>query len=286
MEIKTFFHKDTYTFTHIVYDQLTKDAILIDPVLDYDPGSSSITYNYVMDLAAFIRKEALELHWIIESHVHADHLSGAQYLKENFSTSKIGVSNGVLKVQKTFCALYNLKELATDGSQFDRLFEDGEIVEAGSLALKFIHTPGHTPACMSTLISDSLFVGDSLFIPDFGTGRCDFPDGSASDLYHSIHEKIYTLPDETRIFVGHDYQPGGRPLRWETSVAESKKENIQLRQETTKEEFVEFRTTRDKQLNAPKLLLSSLQVNINAGLLPKPEGNQTRYLKIPLTIQK
>jgi glyoxylase-like metal-dependent hydrolase (beta-lactamase superfamily II) len=286
MKIKFFFHQDTFSFSYIVYDQATKDAILIDPVLDYEQAASCIKYDYVKELADFILQEALLLHWIIETHIHADHISGAQYFKEKFSNSKIGISSKVVQVQKTFCSLYNLAEIATDGSQFDRLFEDGEIHVAGSLNLKFIHTPGHTPSCMSIHISNCLFVGDSLFIPDFGTGRCDFPDGSASELYSSVHDKIYQLPDQTRLFVGHDYQPGGRPLRWETSIAESKKENIQLCHETTKKDFIEFRTARDKSLNAPKLLLASLQININAGILPKVEDNDKRYLKIPLTLQK
>jgi glyoxylase-like metal-dependent hydrolase (beta-lactamase superfamily II) len=283
MEIKTFFHQDSFTFSYVVYDKSSKDAILIDPVLDYDAGSSSISYEFADDLINFILGEGLSLHWILETHIHADHISSSQYIKNKFSNAKVGISSGVVQVQETFKSTYNFKEMKTDGSQFEQLFSDGQKLEAGSLKLEFIHTPGHTPSCMCILIEDSLFAGDSLFIPDFGTGRCDFPNGSASDLYDSIHKKLYQLPDSTKVFVGHDYQPGGRQLRYETSISESKRENIQLRTETTKKEFIEFRTSRDKLLKAPKLLLPSIQINMQAGLLPTPEDNRMSYLKIPIS---
>ncbi|MBT7609956.1 MAG: MBL fold metallo-hydrolase [Bacteriovoracaceae bacterium] len=284
MEVKTFFHQDTFTFSYIAYDKSSKDAVLIDPVMDYDPYSSKISYEFADELLNFIMKERLILHWIIETHIHADHITSSQYINNKFLNAKTAVSSGVLKVQDTFSHLYNLKEMKTDGSQFDRLFEDGETVDVGSLKLEFIHSPGHTPSCMCILIGDVLFSGDSLFIPDFGTGRCDFPDGSASDLYDTISKKLYTLPDSTKVYVGHDYQPGGRKLRYETSILESKRENVQLSAETKKEEFIEFRSSRDKLLKVPKLLFTSVQINIQAGLLPEPEDNRTSYLKIPILI--
>jgi glyoxylase-like metal-dependent hydrolase (beta-lactamase superfamily II) len=257
--------------------------VIIDPVLDYDKGSSRVGYQFADDLVNFLKAENLNLHYIIETHVHADHMSSAQYLKSKFPTAKTAISTKITTVQKTFSEIYNFTDLPTDGSQFDCLFSDGDEIKAGSLSLKVIHTPGHTPTCMSILIGDCLFTGDSLFIPDFGTGRCDFPNGSAEELFLSVSNKLYILPDDTRVFVGHDYQPNGRELRSETSISESKNDNIQLTALTTKDEFVEFRTERDKQLSAPALLLPSIQVNIQAGHLPKLETNGVRYLKIPIT---
>jgi glyoxylase-like metal-dependent hydrolase (beta-lactamase superfamily II) len=284
MEVKVFFHQESYTFSYIVYDKASKDAVLIDPVMDYEQGSSTLSHVFANDLVNFIIKEGLTLHWILETHIHADHITASAYIKEKFSSAKTAISDGVKQVQETFSKLYNLKDMKVDGSQFDKLCSDNETLSAGSITLKFLHTPGHTPSCMSILILDMLFTGDSLFIPDFGTGRCDFPNGSANDLYHSVHNKLYTLPESTKVYVGHDYQPGGRSLRFETTILESKRENIQLRDETTEREFVEFRIARDRLLKAPKLLLPSIQVNIGAGVLPVPENNHTRYLKIPINI--
>ncbi|MFT5450792.1 MAG: glyoxylase-like metal-dependent hydrolase (beta-lactamase superfamily II) [Enterobacterales bacterium] len=283
MDIKTFYHKDSSAFTYIVYSQQSKDAVIIDPVLDYDKASSKVGYQFADDLVGFIKTANLNLHYIIETHIHADHLSSAQYIKSKFPHAKTAISTKITTVQKTFKEIYNFTDLLTDGSQFDCLLNDGEEVKAGSLNLKIIHTAGHTPTCMSILVEGCLFTGDSLFIPDFGTGRCDFPNGSAEELFLSVSNKLYTLPDETRVFVGHDYQPNGRELRHETSILESKNENIQLTTSTSKDEFVAFRTARDKQLSTPALLLPSIQVNIQAGHLPIPESNGVRYLKIPIT---
>jgi len=283
MDIKTFYHQESSTFTHVVYNQQSKDAVIIDPVLDYDKASSMVGYQFADDLVDFLKAANLKLHYIIETHVHADHLSSAQYIKSKFPSAKTAISTKITIVQQTFSEIYNFTELSTDGSQFDCLFSDGDEIKAGSLSLKIIHTPGHTPTCMSILIEGCLFTGDSLFIPDFGTGRCDFPNGSAEELFLSVSNKLYTLPDDTRVFVGHDYQPNGRELRSETSILESKSENIQLTTSTSKDEFVAFRTQRDKLLSAPALLLPSIQVNIQAGHLPIPEANGVRYLKIPIT---
>jgi glyoxylase-like metal-dependent hydrolase (beta-lactamase superfamily II) len=206
--------------------------------------------------------------YIIDTHAHADHFSGAQVLKARHK-AKIGIGSNVTKVQETFNPIFDMgDEFATDGSQFDLLLKDGDTLPLGQLTIKAIHTPGHTPACASYLIEDAIFTGDALFMPDSGTGRCDFPNGSAADMYESIHEKLYKLSDETRVFVGHDYQPGGREMKWETTIGES----IKLREE------------RDRTLAMPTLILPSIQVNISAGRLPQPHFNGIAYLKIPLNV--
>lgn len=284
MQVEHFYDIDTYTLTYLVYDAKTKDAVLIDPVLNYEANSSTISFQQLELIKSFIDQLSLNLHYSIETHAHADHLSSSVYLKKYFPQIKIGISKNITKVQSVFKDIFNFKNLKTDGSQFDLLFSENEVIQAGSINIKIIETPGHTPACTSLLIEDMLFTGDSLFMPDYGTGRCDFPAGCSSDLYNSVHNKIYTLPEETKIFVGHDYQPGGRELKYQTTVKESKEQNIQLKYNTTKEEFIEFRNKRDKTLNAPKLLLQSVQVNINAGHFQEAEDNKTHYLKIPLTL--
>jgi len=281
MKIEAQFHQDSFTLTYIVYDETTKDAVVIDPVLDYSPNSSTWATEAVDKIQGFVEKEGLNLKLILDTHAHADHLSGAQELKKRFPEAPYGIGKEIIQVQEVFKGIYNLKSLKTDGSQFDKLFGDGETVKAGSLEFKVIHTPGHTPACYSYLIEDCLFTGDALFMPDFGTGRCDFPKGSAADLYETIHEKLYSLPDETRVFVGHDYQPGGRELKYETSIGESKSKNKQLTAGTSREEFIKFRSERDAVLDAPRLLLPSIQVNIDGARFPSPEDNGTMYLKIP-----
>lgn len=281
MQIKVLFHKDTFTLTYIVYDEATKDAVVIDPVLDYNPNSSTYSTDFIDLIEDELGKLGLTLHLILDTHVHADHMTGAQILKDRFPMARYGIGETIGIVQSTFKQIYNLPELASDGRQFDLLFKEGEGFEAGSLSFTPIHTPGHTPACYSYLIEDCLFTGDALFMPDFGTGRCDFPKGSADDLYHTIHEKLYKLPEETRVFVGHDYSPGGRDLKWETSIGESKKANIQLGDSTGKDEFLQFRKERDRALDTPRLLYPSIQFNINGGKFPKPESNGKMYLKIP-----
>jgi len=285
-EVKAFFDDPTSTMTYIVYDSSSKDAILIDPVLNYDPNSGKISFESLNEVEEFVKKQDLKLRCSLETHAHADHLSGAYYLKKRFPETKVGIGENIVKVQKLFSEVFNMKDLKTDGSQFDFLLSDGEELKAGTLTLKTIHTPGHTPACSSYLVGDALFAGDTLFMPDFGTARVDFPAGSAHDLYDSIHNKLYALPDDTRVFVGHDYQPGGRKLEFETTIKEEKEKNIQIPAGTSEEKYTKFRSERDAKLDAPRLLLPSIQVNIAGGELPAPEDNEVRYIKTPLKIQE
>ena len=282
MRIQSFYDENTFTFTYIVFDENSRDALILDPVLDFDPLAISISYESAHRLLNFIKANELNIHYILETHAHADHLSSSQYLKEKFPNAKLAVGENIKIVQETFKPIFNFENLKTDGSQFDYLLKDNEVVSAGSIEFKIIFTPGHTPACTSILIEDNLFTGDSIFMPDYGTGRCDFPAGSASDLYHSIKNKIYTLPDDTKIFVGHDYAPGGREVLFQTTVGESKKNNIQLKETTTQDEFIKFRQDRDITLSPPKLLYQSVQVNIDAGKLPAKERNGMSYLKSPI----
>jgi glyoxylase-like metal-dependent hydrolase (beta-lactamase superfamily II) len=282
MKVETFFDKATFTLTYIVYDSKTKDSILIDPVLDYNPGSSKVSTESVEGVSKFIKENHLNLHLIMETHAHADHLSGAPELKKRFPNAKTAIGEKITLVQSTFSKAFNFKGFKSDGSQFDLLLKDGETVEAGSIKIKVIATPGHTPACTSFLIDDMVFTGDSLFMPDFGTGRCDFPAGDAGVMYDSIMNRLYKLPDSTKVYTGHDYQPGGRELKYQSTIAEEKEKNIHLKKSTSREAYVEFRTSRDKTLQAPNLLLQSIQVNINAGHLPPKEDNGVSYLKIPI----
>ncbi len=281
--VKEFFDKATWTLTYVVFDPATKDAVILDPVWDYDQASSKMTTDSADKVLDFTKLNKLNVHYILETHAHADHVSGSQILKKNIPGAKIGIGARIADVQNVFKTVFNLDpNFKTDGSQFDLLLDEGKTLQAGSLNIETIYTPGHTPACGTYVIGDAVFTGDALFMPDYGTGRCDFPAGSAGDLYSSVHDKIYKLPDHFRVFVGHDYQPNGRPLAFETTIGEEKRKNIQLNAETTKESFVEFRNKRDKMLAAPRLLLPSVQVNIDAGHLPKAEENGTRYLKIPV----
>ncbi len=282
MEVKAFFHEDSSTLTYVVWDRQTNDAVVIDPVLDFDPLAWSVGTHSAREVLEFVDANDLEVHWILDTHAHADHLSGMDVFKRSLGTST-AISTRIRTVQSFFKSAFNLPaHFPIDGSQFDRLVEDGEILEAGSLRVRAIHTPGHTPACMTCHIGEALFTGDTLFMPDFGTGRCDFPAGSVSDLYHSVMDKLYTLPPETRVFVGHDYQPGGRELQYQTTIGESRNHNKQLRHDTTEDEFARFRSQRDAQLKPPRLILQSLQVNINAGRLPEPEVGDRRFFKMPL----
>lgn len=283
LRVKEFFDKATWTLTYVAFDDVSKDAIVVDPVWDYDPGSSKLSTESADSVLAFVKENNLKVHYILETHAHADHISGSQVLKQKLPGSKIGIGARITDVQKVFKEVFNLNpNFATDGSQFDLLLNETELLTAGSLVIKTIFTPGHTPACSSYLIGDALFTGDSLFMPDYGTGRCDFPAGSANDLYTSVHEKLYKLPDTTKVFVGHDYMPNGRGVEFESTIGESKMKNIQLKIETPREEFVNFRKNRDKTLAAPRLLLPSVQINIDAGSLPVADDNGTRYLKIPV----
>lgn len=282
MIVKTFYDEQTFTLSYIVYDELTKDSIIIDPVWDYDPKASKTSTISFEKIDQFIQEKQLIPHYCLETHAHADHLSASVLVKQKYPHIKLAISEDIKIVQDVFKGIFNMKSLETDGSQFDELLTDNQILTAGSIEVKVMKTPGHTPACMSFLIEDNLFTGDALFMPDYGTGRCDFPKGSATDLYNSITKKIYSLPDNTKIFVGHDYQPNGRELKWETTVGESKQNNKQLNEKVSKEEFINMRQQRDATLNAPVLLLQSVQVNINAGKLPESEDNNRKYLKIPI----
>ncbi|MCA9541258.1 MAG: MBL fold metallo-hydrolase [Myxococcales bacterium] len=285
MQIQSFFDTRTYTMTYVVFDPKTHDAVVIDPVLDYEPVGSKVFTESVENVVRFIEDKGLKLHAILETHAHADHLSGSQVLKRHFPGAQLVIGRRITEVQRLFKRVFDLPEdFPTDGRQFDHLLDDGEIYQAGTVAVRTVYTPGHTPACASYLIDDALFTGDALFMPDQGTGRCDFPGGSATDLYRSITERIYDLPDETRIFVGHDYQPGGRAVAFESTVAEQKATNTQLPAGMTEKEFVERRTARDVTLAAPKLLYQSVQVNVDAGALPRRAANEMRYLKIPVNV--
>lgn len=285
MHIEAIYDPDTSTLTYVVYDVESKDAVVIDPVLDYDPAASKVTHGSVDRVTEFLRQHELKLGMILETHAHADHLSGSQLLKRRFDGAPVAIGRDITKVQSVFKKIFDLPdEFATDGSQFDRLLEDGELVQVGALEFEVIATPGHTPACSSYRFEDALFTGDALFMPDMGTGRCDFPAGSADDLYDSITRRIYSLPETTRVFVGHDYQPGGRDLAYESTVGEQMRSNVQLPADRGREAYVEFRESRDSGLAAPRLLFQSVQVNVDAGRLPKPAANETRYLKIPINV--
>ncbi len=281
--VKVFFDQATWTLTYVVYDEDSRDAIIIDPVWDYDQASSRLSNISAKDVAEFVKEGNLRVHYILETHAHADHVSGSQVLKELFPQALVGIGANITLVQKVFKDVFGLDaSFPTDGRQFDILLSEGQVLKAGTLEIKTLFTPGHTPACASYVIGESVFTGDALFMPDYGTGRCDFPAGSAADLYDSVHEKLYKLPDHYQVFVGHDYQPNGRNMLYQSTIGHEKAQNIQLNATTTREDFVQFRTNRDRSLAAPRLLLPSVQVNIDAGHLPEAAENGTSYLRIPL----
>ena len=286
MIIEPFFDPRTSTLTYVVFDRLTRDALVIDPVLDYDPVGSLVSTDSLDRVTAFLHAEQLHLRVLLETHAHADHMSGSQVLRARFAGAPVAIGERIREVQATFKQIFDLgDEFVPDGRQFDRLLGDAETVVAGSLEVRVLATPGHTPACVSYLVGDAVFTGDALFMPDYGTGRCDFPRGSASALHHSITEVLYRLPDATRVFVGHDYQPGGRALACESTIGEQKLLNIQLPAGRSHADFVAFRQARDRGLAAPLLLYPSLQVNIHAGHLPAPvRANGAPYLKIPIFV--
>ena len=280
-DIKAFFDEATFTVTYVVSDPATRKAAVIDPVLDYDPASGRTTTKSADDVIEHVREHGFDVDWILETHVHADHLSGAPYLQEQLG-GKTAIGAGVTAVQETFKNVFNAADLAIDGSQFDQLFTDGDTFAIGGIEARVIATPGHTPACVTYVIGDAAFVGDTLFMPDFGTARTDFPGGSAALLYQSIR-KILALPEDTRLFMCHDYKAPGRDVyAWETTVAEQRDHNVHIDKTVTEATFVERRERRDKQLGMPKLLLPAIQVNMRAGQLPAPEDNDIRYMKIPL----
>lgn len=286
MNIRPFFDKRTSTLTYVVYDPRSRDAIVIDPVLDYDAGASATSTESVEQVVRFLNELQLKLHYVLETHAHADHLSGSQWIKKACPNVKVAIGRRITLVQETFKKVFELPDaFAANGSQFDLLLDETGTLRAGTVAVSLMFTPGHTAACGTYKIEDALFTGDALFMPDSGTGRCDFPGASAEELYDSITRRIYAEPDSTRIFVCHDYQPGGRELRYETTVGEEKRHNVALNGSTTREQFVAFRNRRDAELPAPKLLFQSVQVNIDAGRLPEPE-RETRFLKIPLNVFK
>jgi glyoxylase-like metal-dependent hydrolase (beta-lactamase superfamily II)/rhodanese-related sulfurtransferase len=281
MQIQAFYDDQTSTLTYVVFDPASHDAVVIDPVLDYDVLASTTATSSLEKVADFARDRELRLHYVLETHAHADHLSGSQWLKERFG-ARIAIGERIREVQETFKDVLDLAHLATDGSQFDRLLQDGDVIEAGTLRIEVIATPGHTPACVTYRIGDALFTGDALFMHDYGTGRCDFPRGSADALYDSVARRLYTLPDSMRVYPAHDYQPGGRAVAWETTIGRSKQENPQLCATTTREEFVAMRTARDRTLKQPRLLYPSVQVNIDGGRLPPKRANGRRYLTTPI----
>jgi glyoxylase-like metal-dependent hydrolase (beta-lactamase superfamily II) len=280
-DVKAFFDEATFTVSYVVSDPATNRAAVIDPVLDYDSASGRTSTRSADGMIAYLRASNLGVDWIIETHVHADHLSGAPYLKEQVG-GQTGIGSNVTAVQSAFRDIFNIKDLAADGSQFDHLFVSGESFRVGDIDAEVIATPGHTPACVTYVIGDSAYVGDTLFMPDFGTARTDFPGGSAEKLYNSI-QKILSLPDSTRLFMCHDYKaPGRDDYAWETSVKEQRDNNIHINKTVSEAAFVELREGRDAELGMPKLILASIQVNIRAGQFPDPEDNGVRYLKTPI----
>ena len=282
--VKTFFDRVTNNASHVVRDPDGSACAIIDSVLNFDLASGRTSTDSADAIISHIREEGLRTDWILETHVHADHLTAAPYLKDQLG-GQVGIGAGVVAVQETFAAIYHTGgDFAPDGSQFDHLFGDGETFPIGGLSATVMHTPGHTPACVTYIIGDAAFTGDTFFMPDAGTSRCDFPGGSARQLYQSL-QRILSLPEETRLFVNHDYgAEGARAVAWETSVADQKKNNIHVGGGTSEEDFVAMRETRDATLSMPKLILPAIQVNMRAGHLPDPEDNGTRYLKIPLNL--
>ncbi|MSR15204.1 MAG: MBL fold metallo-hydrolase [Gammaproteobacteria bacterium] len=280
-QVRPFFDKTTGTYTYVVYDGVSRRAAIIDPVLDYDHRSGRTHTTSCDAVIAFVGQESLTVDWILETHAHADHLSGAVLLKGKMA-GKIGIGANISTVQATFKRIFNLESaLAVDGSQFDRLFADGEEFQVGELAARTYAVPGHTPACVAYHIDDSLFVGDTLFMPDCGSARCDFPGGDARTLYRSIR-RLLSQPEETRLFVCHDYPPAGRDAQCETTVGAQRAANIHVHDGISEEAFVTMRSTRDKTLDMPLLIIPAIQVNIRAGAWPAAEENGTVYLKIPI----
>ena len=281
-EVTPFFDDATNTFSYVVADPATKRCAVIDAVLDYDPASGRTHRRSADAIVAFVRERGLEVEWLLETHVHADHLSAAPYLQERLG-GKLAIGEEIRTVQEVFGKIFNAgTEFQRDGSQFDRLFKDGDSFAVGTIPARAIHTPGHTPACMTYVIGDAAFVGDTLFMPDAGTARADFPGGDARQLYRSIR-KIFALPDETRLFLCHDYKaPGRDAYRCETTVGEEKRRNVHVREGVSEDEFVALRTARDKTLSLPRLIIPSVQVNMRGGRLPPPEDNGVSYLKVPV----
>ena len=283
-EVTPFFDEATNTYSYVVADPATGQCAIVDSVLDYDPNAGRTDTRSADQIIVLVRGRGYRVEWILETHVHADHLSAAPYLKEKVG-GQIAIGENIVTVQETFGKIFNAgTEFQRDGSQFDRLLKDGDSFSVGSIPARVIHTPGHTPACVTYVIGDAAFVGDTIFMPDYGTARCDFPGGDAGQLYRSI-QKIFALPDETRLFMCHDYKaPGRDDYRYETTVGEQRRHNVHVHEGVSEDEFVRMRTERDRTLRMPRLILPSVQVNMRAGELPPPEDNGVRYLKIPLDL--
>ncbi|MBL4758817.1 MAG: MBL fold metallo-hydrolase [Rhizobiales bacterium] len=280
-EVKSFFDPATNTISYVVKDPGSQSCAVIDTVMDMDYAAGRITHEHADEIIAFIKDNKLDLEWLIETHVHADHLSAAPYIQEKIG-GKIGISKNITIIQDTFGKVFNEgTEFRRDGSQFDKLFDDGDEYMIGTMAVFVIHTPGHTPACMTHVIGDATFVGDTLFMPDGGSARADFPGGDAGELYDSI-QKILTLPDQMRLFICHDYGPNGRDIRWETNVADERANNIHIGGGTSREDFIAMRTARDDTLNMPTLIIPSLQVNMRGGKMPPEDDDGNTFLKVPV----
>jgi len=279
-----FFDPDTATISYVVIDPATKAAAIIDSVLDFNQAAGRTSTKSADKLITCVRDAGAKVDWIIETHIHADHLTAAPYLQRALG-GRIVIGRHVMEVQDTFRRIYNADgDFAADGSQFDKLLGDGDEFALGAIPARAMHTPGHTPACMSYLIGDALFVGDTMFMPDYGTARCDFPGGDARQLYRSVH-KLFALPDATRMFLCHDYLPSGRTeFCWETTVGAQKAGNIHVKLGTSEDDFVAMREAKDKKLDMPRLILPAVQVNMRAGHMPQEEANGTAYLKVPLNV--
>jgi glyoxylase-like metal-dependent hydrolase (beta-lactamase superfamily II) len=282
--VDAFFDPATFTYSYVVTDPSSQRCAIIDSVLDYDPASGRTSFSSADRLIHFVKEHALKVDWLLETHVHADHLSAAPYLKRELG-GRLAIGENITTVQDTFGKLFNAgTEFATDGRQFDHLFKDGDTFQIGNIAAQAMHTPGHTPACMTYLIGDAGFVGDTLFMPDYGTARCDFPGGDARTLFQSIR-KLFTLPGSTRLFMCHDYKaPGRDDFRNQTTVAEERAHNVHVHEGIDEASFVAMRSSRDATLGMPTLILPAVQINMRAGQLPPAENNGTRYLKIPLDV--
>lgn len=280
--VTPFFHDGSNTWSYVVADPATAQTAIVDPVLDFDAASGRTSTTSAQRLLAHVHASALDVRWILETHAHADHLSAGHWLQQSLPAATLAIGEGIRDVQKTFRPIYNLGEhFPVDGSQFGHLFQDDERFAIGSLDARVIAVPGHTSDSCAYLVGDALFTGDSLFMPDGGTARCDFPGGSAAVLFASI-QRLYALADDTRVFVCHDYGPNGRDVACETSIGAQKRDNIHLRSDTRQDDFVALREARDRTLSMPALILPAIQTNIRAGALPAPEANGVRYLKLPL----
>jgi glyoxylase-like metal-dependent hydrolase (beta-lactamase superfamily II) len=283
-DVKAFFDTDTNTISYVVSDPASKQCAIIDSVLDYNANAATTSTASAEQIIDYVRQQGLTVQWLLETHVHADHLSAAPYLQEQLGGT-LAIGSDIRTVQNVFAGVFNTgDDFKHDGSQFNQLFSDGDTFMLGEIEVRAIHTPGHTPACMTYLIGDTAFIGDTLFMPDYGTARCDFPGGDAAELYRSV-QKIFALPDDTRLFLCHDYLPEGRSeYQWETTVAAQKRDNIHIHAGISEEQFVAMRTSRDAELDMPRLILPSVQVNMRAGHMPLAEDNGIQYLKIPVNV--